>query len=63
MITLNADYSLNMPNYRVIAYIIKGIEGSTHARRFTYDLERPIDDATKVGCSVFGDPIIASSVG
>lgn len=40
--------------------IIKGIEGAIQAGTVTYDLERLMEDATKVSCSGFGDEIIAN---
>ena len=40
--------------------VIKGIEGAIQARTVTYDLERLMDNATKVSCSGFGDAIIAN---
>ncbi len=40
--------------------IIKGIEGAIQTGTVTYDLERLMDNATKVSCSGFGDAIIAN---
>ncbi|HDH08537.1 MAG TPA: NADP-dependent isocitrate dehydrogenase, partial [Gammaproteobacteria bacterium] len=40
--------------------IIKGIEGAIQAGTVTYDLERLMDNASKVSCSGFGDAIIAN---
>ena len=38
--------------------IITGIEGAIQAGTVTYDLDRLMDDSTKVSCSGFGDAII-----
>jgi len=40
--------------------IITGIEGAIQAGTVTYDLDRLMDDSTKVSCSGFGDAIIAN---
>ena len=40
--------------------IINGIEGAIQAGTVTYDLDRLMDDSTKVSCSGFGDAIIAN---
>ncbi|NOY16610.1 MAG: NADP-dependent isocitrate dehydrogenase [Gammaproteobacteria bacterium] len=40
--------------------IIKGIEGAIQTGTVTYDLERLMENATKVSCSGFGDAIIAN---
>ncbi len=40
--------------------IIKGIEGAIQDGTVTYDLERLMENATKVSCSGFGDAIIAN---
>jgi len=40
--------------------VIKGIEGAIQAGTVTYDLERLMENATKVSCSGFGDAIIAN---
>ena len=39
--------------------IIKGVEGAITSKTVTYDLERPMEGATKVGSSGFGEAIIA----
>jgi len=38
--------------------IIKGLQGAINAKRVTYDLERLMEDATKLKCSEFGTEII-----
>lgn len=40
--------------------IIKGVEGAIMAKTVTYDLERLMEGATKVGSSGFGDAIISN---
>jgi isocitrate dehydrogenase len=40
--------------------IYKGIENSIAKKRVTYDFERLMDGATLLGCSEFGDEIIAN---
>jgi isocitrate dehydrogenase len=40
--------------------VIKGVEGAIVAKTVTYDLERLMTGATKVGSSGFGDAVIAS---
>ena len=40
--------------------VIQGIEGAIQAGTVTYDLERLMENATKVSCSGFGDEIIAN---
>jgi len=36
----------------------KGIQGAVSAKQVTYDLERQMEGATKVGTSQFGEEII-----
>ena len=38
--------------------IDRGLEGAVGAKTVTYDLERQMEGATKVGTSAFGDAII-----
>ena len=40
--------------------VIQGIEGAIQAHTVTYDLERLMENATKVSCSGFGDAIIGN---
>ncbi|MCF7990343.1 MAG: NADP-dependent isocitrate dehydrogenase [Thiohalocapsa sp.] len=39
--------------------VIKGIEGAISAKTVTYDLERLMDGARKLSCSVFGQAVVA----
>jgi isocitrate dehydrogenase len=57
---LSAEMMLRHMGWREAAdLIIHGMEGAISAKTVTYDLERLMQDATKVSCSGFGDAIIS----
>lgn len=39
--------------------ILKGLNGAIGSKRVTYDFARQMDDATEIGCTAFGENIVA----
>ncbi len=59
-IVLSAEMMLRHMGWTEAAdLVIKGVEGAILAKTVTYDLERLMDGATKVGSSGFGDAVIS----
>jgi isocitrate dehydrogenase len=60
-VILSAEMMLRHMGWNEAAeLIIKGIEGAIQAGTVTYDLDRLMEDSTKVSCSGFGEAIIAN---
>lgn len=57
---LSAEMMLRHLGWREAAdLIVRGMEGAIGRRTVTYDFERLMTGATRVGCSAFGDAVIA----